>query len=343
MTDPHDADDHTAPPAIATAPATATATGDTPHDWHMDPPEAPETPASASDPDAAHPPSGATALSFTITSDFGHFRKIEGNAVRQTYRVIPKTTLAGLLAAIAGLPRDSYYHLFAADVAQVAISPTGPLRTVNLPQLRLSTSEEKDYRDRKFMASLPGDEGESSAASVTIPDPAASRQRRNIEALVEPGYRVDLWLVDGPLRDRLQAALSEGWSVFPPTMGVSNEPVSITYHGEQPIGEPITTDRGPESHPDNGEVTEERGVLTDSAIPAGTDALAPATKPVVTERSQSMFRAGDRDGDYRTDIGRQRVTTGFQSWAVQPDGTPIRVDPSTVSIRPIGDRRVVFA
>jgi len=52
-------------------------------------------------------------LSFTIRGPWGHFRRIEGNIVKQTYRIIPRTTVAGLLAAVVGIERDGYYDLFA--------------------------------------------------------------------------------------------------------------------------------------------------------------------------------------------------------------------------------------
>jgi len=44
-------------------------------------------------------------LSFTIRGPWGHFRRIEGNIVKQTYRIIPRTTVAGLLAAVVGIER----------------------------------------------------------------------------------------------------------------------------------------------------------------------------------------------------------------------------------------------
>ena len=61
-------------------------------------------------------------LSFTVRGDFGHFRRVDGTVVRQTYKLPPRTTVAGLLSAVAGLERDSYYDQFGPDTSAVAIS-----------------------------------------------------------------------------------------------------------------------------------------------------------------------------------------------------------------------------
>lgn len=48
-------------------------------------------------------------LVFDISGKFAHFRKYYTNSSSTTYEVIPRTTLMGILAAMLGYPRDSYY------------------------------------------------------------------------------------------------------------------------------------------------------------------------------------------------------------------------------------------
>lgn len=48
-------------------------------------------------------------LSFTVRGPWGHFRRVEGNIVKQTYRIIPRTTVAGLIAGMLGIERDGYW------------------------------------------------------------------------------------------------------------------------------------------------------------------------------------------------------------------------------------------
>ena len=54
---------------------------------------------------ASHSPD--RCLSFTVSGPWGHFRRVEGNIVKQTYQVIPRTTVAGLVAAMLGIDRKS--------------------------------------------------------------------------------------------------------------------------------------------------------------------------------------------------------------------------------------------
>mgnify|MGYP002763338476 FL=1 len=78
-------------------------------------------------------------LTLTIRSAWGHFRKVGRTATKQTYRVIPRTTVAGLLAAIVGAPRDSYYDVFGAETSAVAITPLSDLPTLNMPKTVVGT------------------------------------------------------------------------------------------------------------------------------------------------------------------------------------------------------------
>ena len=50
---------------------------------------------------------GRECLSFTVEGPWAHFRRIDATTEKLTYRVMPRTTVAGLLAAVLGEPRDS--------------------------------------------------------------------------------------------------------------------------------------------------------------------------------------------------------------------------------------------
>lgn len=51
-------------------------------------------------------------ISFDLCGKFAHFRKFYSTSSALSYSIPPKTTLQGLVAAILGLERDSYYELF---------------------------------------------------------------------------------------------------------------------------------------------------------------------------------------------------------------------------------------
>jgi CRISPR-associated protein Cas5h len=263
----------------------------------------------------------ACCLSLTVAGPWGHFRRVDGNTVKATYRLPPRTTVAGLLAAVAGYSRDGYYDVFDRERSGIAIQPvasphataepwSGVPRTMNLPENSLTTSSEgmKAVNAR-------------GKVSVRYPDPTADRQRVNYEMLVDPAYRIDLWLDDGDAYDRLRDRLASGRSEYVPSLGLSECLATVHFHGEfalepvEPVDEPVAVD---------------------SAVP-DPDALVPATdRPHGTERSPGDMTTTDRSGEF---TGRR--TTGFLRWAYSRDGTPLRAD--GVSTHRVDGRTVVFS
>lgn len=49
---------------------------------------------------------------FDLYGKFAHFKKFYTNSSSLTYGIPPRTTIAGMVAAILGLERDSYYEVF---------------------------------------------------------------------------------------------------------------------------------------------------------------------------------------------------------------------------------------
>ncbi|WP_114578407.1 type I-B CRISPR-associated protein Cas5b [Saliphagus sp. LR7] len=241
-------------------------------------------------------------LSLTVRGPWGHFRRVEGNVVKQTYRIIPRTTVAGLLAAVLGIKRDGYYELFGPDRSAVAIEPTREIRTLNMPMNTLSTADGN-------LQSLNG----RGTISVKLPDPTALRQQHNYEVLVDPAYRIDVALADDDRYRELRETLEEGKSHYAPSLGLSEHLAEIEYHGEFEIGE------GP-----GGET-----VAVDSAVPN-------AVEDIVLEEG-TRYQVEESPAFMTTDSGG-RTTTAFTAYTYDPDaGTlsvrgadPARVDGRTV-------------
>lgn len=248
----------------------------------------------------------ATCLSFTISGPWAHFRRVEGNIVKQTYRLIPRTTLAGLVAAMLGIGRDEYYELFGPDSSAVAIEPTTELRTINMPQNTLSTADEHINR-------VPP---RSRTLRIGLPDSTELRQQHNYEVLVNPEYRVDLWIEDTDRYEQLKRTLDNGESYYVPSLGLSEHLATVEYHGEFDV----------ETGPTDDIVT------VDSAVPEAIDAIVvnPGTKYGI-ERSPAFMKA--------TDGGR--TTTGFRAYAYNPRGDPLSV--RDIPCCNVDDRTVVFA
>jgi len=250
-------------------------------------------------------PDGAEAcLSFTVSGPWGHFRRIEGNIVKQTYRVIPRTTVAGLIAAMLGIERDGYYDLFAPGESLVAIEPVGRLRTMKLPMNTLSTADE-------HLASL----NPRGKLSIKLPDPSKPRQQHNYEVLVEPAYRIDVWLSDDERYEQLRSLLESGESYYVPSLGLSEHLASVEYHGE------FSIEPGPD-----GET-----VAVDSTVPEAVDSIVPEPDTRYQIEQPPAFMETDEGG---------RTTSAFVSYAYNPDGGSLRL--RDVSPRTVDGRAVVF-
>jgi CRISPR-associated protein Cas5h len=263
--------------------------------------DSPDEQASASPGDEWSP---ERCLSLTVRGPWGHFRRVEGNVVKQTYRIIPRTTVAGLLAAVLGIERDGYYTLFAREESAIAVQPTRELRTVNVPMNTLSTAA-GDLRSLNGRGKI----------SIKLPDPTTLRQQHNYEVLVEPSYRIDIALADEERYRELREMLATGRSHYVPSLGLSEYLAEIEYHGEFEI-----SDRR------SGGV-----VAVDSAVPNAVDdlVLEPATRCQVEESPAFMT----------TDDGG-RTTTRFTTYTYSPDAESL--DVRDVETSRVDGRTVMF-
>src|SRR6056297_392326 len=119
-------------------------------------------------------------LSFTVRSTWGHFKRVGRSVTKQTYRIPPRTTVADMLAAIVGAERDSYYDVFGADNAAIAITPLSDLRTVNIPTVGVGTDPGQS------VAKTAGNH--YSEYNLTYQDTTENRQLHAYEVLADPAY-----------------------------------------------------------------------------------------------------------------------------------------------------------
>ncbi|MFC6989094.1 type I-B CRISPR-associated protein Cas5b [Haloplanus sp. GCM10025708] len=243
-------------------------------------------------------------LSLTVRGPWGHFRRVEGNVVKQTYRIIPRTTVAGLLAAVLGIERDGYYQLFGLERSAVAIEPVREIRTLNMPVNALSTAAEN-------LRSLNG----RGKLSVKLPDPTDLRQQHNYEVLVDPAYRLDVALADEDRYQRLRELLAAGKSHYVPSLGLSEHLAEIEFHGEFDVT----------PGPDEG-IT-----AVDSAVPNAVDDIVLGRETRCGIEESPAFMAADSGG---------RTTTAFATYAYNPDAEPLEV--RGIESSRVDERTVVF-
>jgi CRISPR-associated protein Cas5h len=248
-------------------------------------------------------------LSLRVRSDWGHFKKYGRTASKQTYQIIPRTALAGLLAGIVGVERDGYYDTFGEGSSAVAITPESPLRTINVPTTGVSTDPGSAAAKKA---------GSSRSRSITYHDTTQNRQIHNYEVLVDPAYRIDVAVEDEEFYSRLKTHLEQETATYPPSMGLSEYLASIEYIGE------FEVDR-----------TDESRDVVGSVVPGSLADVVP--QPGVTYRAErspaimEQYRGGRRTTRYDDIVytpdpeGTVRLGT--------TDRPPVRVNGETVVFR----------
>jgi CRISPR-associated protein Cas5h len=68
---------------------------------------------------------------FEISGKFAHFRKFYTNSSSLSYSVPSRTTVEGIIAAILGLERDTYYEKLSLDNCKIAIEKVNKTRKIN--------------------------------------------------------------------------------------------------------------------------------------------------------------------------------------------------------------------
>lgn len=67
-------------------------------------------------------------LSFTIKGKLAHFRKYYANNTALSFTIPPRTTLMGIVAAVMGWPKDSYYEELSSDNIHFGVRVLSPLK-----------------------------------------------------------------------------------------------------------------------------------------------------------------------------------------------------------------------
>ncbi len=94
-------------------------------------------------------------ISFDISGKFAHFRKFYANNTALSYFIPPRTTIMGMLAALLGKEKNSYYESMASDKLRIGIRVLCPLKKsfhrLNLLKI-LGTG---DFRGRQGRVQTP--------------------------------------------------------------------------------------------------------------------------------------------------------------------------------------------
>jgi len=97
-------------------------------------------------------------LCFKISGKFAHFRKYYANNTAFSFTIPPRTSLMGMVAAVLGLERDSYYERFASENIRFGVRVLSPLKK-SFHRLNLLSIKSLGDMSKKFSSDFRGEGG----------------------------------------------------------------------------------------------------------------------------------------------------------------------------------------
>ena len=97
-------------------------------------------------------------LSFKISGKMAHFRKYYANNTAFSFSIPPRTTLMGIVAAVMGLPKDSYYEDLASEKVNFGIRVLQPLKK-NFHRLNFLSVKSVGDMAKNWSSDLRGENG----------------------------------------------------------------------------------------------------------------------------------------------------------------------------------------
>jgi CRISPR-associated protein Cas5h len=92
-------------------------------------------------------------LAFDVCGKFAHFRKFYSNSSALTHFIPPRTTIIGMIAAILGVEKDTYYEDFSLENCNIGVRLLSKVRK-SLQKLKyLKVEKLKDLNGSYFQAS----------------------------------------------------------------------------------------------------------------------------------------------------------------------------------------------
>lgn len=147
---------------------------------------------------------------FDLKGPFAHFRKIYTNSSSLSYSLPPRTTLAGIIAAILGWERDSYYEVMSSKKVGIAVQKITQTRKIIQTLNYIKISDDKKNKTNKI--------------NISLLSPREGHTQIPFEIICgepEIRYRVYLKSENADIYEGLKKALQEEKSVFPIYLGAA--------------------------------------------------------------------------------------------------------------------------
>lgn len=152
-------------------------------------------------------------ISFDLSGKFAHFRKYFSNSTALSYTIPPRTVITGILAAVMGYEKDSYYDALSRKNLKIAVGVLSPLKKSvhRVNNLMIKSRSLGDFMGEKHHTQSP--------IEIITPDNLISG---NIV------YRIYFLSEDIDFRDSLIDKLSKKESVFNISFGAAQFFASIS-------------------------------------------------------------------------------------------------------------------
>ena len=241
-------------------------------------------------------------LGFTIRADYAHFKRVGNNSAKPTYRIPPRTTIAGLLAGIMGYDRDTYYDLFQPENSAISVVPLNNPHTMSLSMTTVNTKADEAIKY------IPPDVHYTKGVEALTPESYVEldRQRDPYEMLVDPEYRIYISLAADDIHAELFERLSASRYYYSPSLGLSECLAEIDDVERHSLIE-----------------VRDETVAVDSAVyeQDGSTVVPEPTVSVRRERSPLYMEATD-DGGRRTTAFSNVVYAPERDQTLTVDGQP---------------------
>jgi len=149
-----------------------------------------------------------SVIVFDVWGDYAHFRKNYSTSSPLTYSFPPRTAIAGLIGAIAGLDKTEYFRHFSKGDAKIGCKILAPIKKVRIGENLIDTK---------------------SAVKMHL---IKNRTQIRFEFVKDPKYRIYLFHSDEQLYGKIKELLVSHKSVYTPCLGLSQLICSYKFIGE---------------------------------------------------------------------------------------------------------------
>lgn len=173
---------------------------------------------------------GDKVLIFDLVGPMAHFRAFYTNSSSLSYGFPPRTTIIGIISAILGYERDSYYEKLGIDKCKIALSVKSPIRKLIQTVNYIRTKKEDGFVSYEgVLKAYLNAEIQTYQTPLEIILPESSKELR---------YRVYFWHQNKELVKGLKSKLENSKSHFSISFGISEFLAWYEYIGEEEIKEP---------------------------------------------------------------------------------------------------------